>query len=235
MAKVIQKAFVFLSTKYIDRVSYHLIYLPISIHLTGEKLNSMNQAYPVMKLMHHIAEEHIGTEKYGKSPVTLRLLVSRKEYEGLKDATFKNPFLLSSYEHRQLMGEQLWKSITVWLNAKEALVMEKRVPSSEKLYALNLSIYCASSVAESIQRRDPVAIKYVFYNLSFNLSTSSEKPINWPLYLTCFPYLIIIIITHSKDNQQQIRNTGTSVLKWYSFWLEIRHLEFPSFAPSTTG
>ena len=50
--------------------------------------------YPTLKIINHIAEEHIGKMKNNVSPVTLRLLVSPEEFEPLRQASFKSPFCI---------------------------------------------------------------------------------------------------------------------------------------------
>ena len=111
----------------------------------GKKLNFVDQAYPTLKIMHHVAEEHIGKVKEGKTPITLRLLINKKTYENVKGASFKSPYFIPT--HADKIGKEMLESITIWMNAKSLLVGEKRVPGSEKISALNLSVYRSSKVA----------------------------------------------------------------------------------------
>ena len=102
-------------------------------------------AYPTMKIMNHVVEEHVGrTNGQGRTPVTLRLLVTEETHARVKGASFKNPYYIPT--HHDLLGEKLVESITIWLNAKAILVGEQRVPGSEKISALKLSTYCSAEV-----------------------------------------------------------------------------------------
>lgn len=89
----------------------------------------------------------------------------------LKKATFKSPYGLVT--HKDLLPQDLvdeyaflffpsrvflfsahcslppapHPSITIWFNAKTMLLGEQRVPGSEKVTCLNLSVYCSAEVA----------------------------------------------------------------------------------------
>src|SRR3546814_11581717 len=67
--------------------------------------------------------EHVGRPNgQGRTPVTLRLLVTEETHARVKDASFKNPYYIPT--HRDLLGERLVESITIWLNARSE---ERRV------------------------------------------------------------------------------------------------------------
>jgi hypothetical protein len=132
-----------------------IVDLKYEVYGKAVKLDPVAEAYPTLKIMKHVAEEHVGKEKNGNfhisktvelknlclgiSPVTLRLLIDTKTYSRLKDASFKSPYRIPS--HSKEIGEDLLESITIWVNAKKVLKDEKRVPGSEKLSSLNLSVY----------------------------------------------------------------------------------------------
>jgi len=118
----------------------------------GKALTFWNQAYPTLKLMNHVLQEHVGkpTLKDGvqRTPVTLQFLVDRETFKRLKNASFRSPYRIPT--HREEIGPELVESITIWMNVKTYAVGEKRVPGSENITAAHLSIYRAKEVA--IQR-----------------------------------------------------------------------------------
>ena len=112
----------------------------------AKKLRFLDQAYPTLKLMDFVADEHVGTRSAdGITPVSLRLLVDHKTFSRCKDATFKNPYYPTT--HPEQLGPKVIRSLTIWFNAKSQLCGEKRVPGSEKITALNLSVYCSKYLA----------------------------------------------------------------------------------------
>lgn len=115
--------------------------------------------------MNHVAEEHIGQSKDGKTPATVRFLIDKETFQRVKDASFKNPFFIPSHEDK--IGPKLMESITIWMNAKSTFVEEKRIPGSEKLNSLNLSVYCSSEVAKVFEeeRMDNRSKTKAFYFL----------------------------------------------------------------------
>jgi hypothetical protein len=56
---------------------------------TAKKLHMIQEAYPLMKLTGHVAQEFVGKPKDGRTPVTLRLLIDETEFETVKNASFK--------------------------------------------------------------------------------------------------------------------------------------------------
>jgi hypothetical protein len=50
------------------------------------------------------------------------------------------------------MAPSIVESITMWMNAKQKFANEQRVPGSEKITALNLSVYLASHVTLSTDK-----------------------------------------------------------------------------------
>jgi hypothetical protein len=104
-----------------------------------KSMNMATQTYPTMKALGLIATEHIGKEREGKSPVTLRLLIEPMLYEQMKGATFKSPWYFPS--HKDLIPEKVSEAVHIWLNAKATFVGEHRVPGSERLTVLKLTSY----------------------------------------------------------------------------------------------
>ena len=71
-------------------------------------------------------------------------MIDTNTYANVKEASFKSPFRIPT--HSKEIGENLLESIKIWLNAKKVLKNESRVPGSEKLSSLNLSVYQAKNV-----------------------------------------------------------------------------------------
>jgi 2-polyprenyl-6-methoxyphenol hydroxylase-like FAD-dependent oxidoreductase len=110
---------------------------------TTRPFNMVTEAYPTMKVMGCIATEHVGKEKEGVTPVTLRLFVDEKTLETLSEATFKNPLCLPRDEFR--VNEQVQAKIKLWLQAKKLYCNEQVVPDSIKITTTKLAAYASQA------------------------------------------------------------------------------------------
>jgi hypothetical protein len=108
------------------------------------KLNFVTEFYPTQKMIDFITEESVGKIRDGKTPVTVRFLVTKKIYEQMKDATFKNPFYVPT--HRDRIPEKLLEAIILWINVRKHCTKEERVDGSEKISALHLDVYQSDKV-----------------------------------------------------------------------------------------
>lgn len=110
----------------------------------GKPLPFAQKVYPTLKAMESLAQEYIGRETNGKTPITLRLFIDRKKYEQLKEATFTHPY---SLENEKLIQTQLLKNIHLWLNLKKQ-EGEVRVPGSEQITVTHLGMYASKEVVK---------------------------------------------------------------------------------------
>ncbi len=101
----------------------------------------ISEAYPTLKLLNHAAQEYVGRAREGRTPVTLRIIVSAAEFIELSGATFKKPWHLAQDEDRSHVPASVLESITRWLNARQSFAGETRVPGSELLSVTSLAPY----------------------------------------------------------------------------------------------
>lgn len=91
--------------------------------------------------------EHVGKRREnGKTPITIRLAVSQREYNKIKStgkATFKKPLILESEEGRELIPSRIQKTIDKWFETKKKLFNENA--SNVKITATNLDVYRSKS------------------------------------------------------------------------------------------
>jgi len=108
-------------------------------------LDLTTQAYALLKKLPYLVEEHVGkVSKEGLSPVTIRFIIDENLYdEHLKGASFANPYIFP--RDLEKLGP-LKQAMFMWLNARKDYLGEKRLPGSEKMTAVKLSIYQVESV-----------------------------------------------------------------------------------------
>ena len=107
-------------------------------------LSFIKGVYPTLKAMRSIAQEHIGREKDGKTPVTLRLFVDRHKYEEMQTASFRHPY---SFANEDRINSHVRNNIHLWLNLK-TLCGENRIKGSEKITVTRLGIYSSKHVVK---------------------------------------------------------------------------------------
>ena len=124
----------------------------------AHRMKPMHQAYPTLKLMKHLANEFVGTAKFEGdefiTPVTLRMQITREEYQSVKDATFKNPLILATDASR--VHTVLMRDIRIWMNAKRKLFNEQS--RDEKLICVVLSVYSAPDFATIRKKQDGTSL-----------------------------------------------------------------------------
>jgi hypothetical protein len=122
----------------------YVIEIKYEVYGKGEKLDYVKYEYRTQKQMNFIIQEHIGTEKDDRTPITIHLLVDADTYEHMKSATFKQPYNLHSHKH--LIPVDLLDTITIWLNVKKEYANEKKVENSEKITSVALTVYESAEV-----------------------------------------------------------------------------------------
>lgn len=120
--------------------------IDVKYEVEGEAvpLDFVRSVYPTLKSMGAIAQEYIGRQRDGKTPVTFRLFIDREAFEEMQDATFKHPY---SLENEDRINALVMDKIRLWLNLK-ANKGEKRVKDSEQITATRLGFYASKEVVK---------------------------------------------------------------------------------------
>ncbi|HSX04566.1 MAG TPA: hypothetical protein VLG76_07555 [Rhabdochlamydiaceae bacterium] len=126
--------------KYVIEVKYE-------VYGKGARLNLIKQQYPTWKIMDGFAQEHVGTEKDGKTPITLRIFIDKEKYEQMQDANFKHPY---TFENENKIHHRVRERIWTWLNFKAGIAHEQRVPGSEKITTTRLGYYASKHVVKRV-------------------------------------------------------------------------------------
>lgn len=96
--------------------------------------------------MEHLAFDHVGRSRDGKTPATLRLFVPEEVYRELPDASFKAPIGL---RHPRL-PEAVRADLTMYLTERHTSHGEAICEEDIKLSKLILSIYAAPTFARAV-------------------------------------------------------------------------------------
>lgn len=135
-------------------VLQYVVEVKYEVEGVARRMRRMDQVYPTLKLMQHLAEEFVGTPRLEGdktvTPVTLRMQIAREEYVAIKDATFKNPAMLRA--QKDDIPHLLMHDICIWMNAKRKLFGERSF--NERLMAVVLSVYTASDFATTLRLAD---------------------------------------------------------------------------------
>jgi len=142
--KIFGKMAVEQDLRYIVEVKYE-------VEGQGKALNLVKEAYPTLKMMGAIAQEHVSKVRDGKTQVTLRLFVDKEKYEEVNrmGASFQNPL---SLDNEELRYSELWNNIMAWLNVKKTKG-ENRVPNSERITVTRLGVYASEKVVHEVDGR----------------------------------------------------------------------------------
>lgn len=122
-----------------EQILKYVLEIKYEVYGQGEKLDYLRHEYRTQKILKYLTDEHIGTQKDHRTPITLHLLIDQQMYEQMKSATFKNPYYLHTHQH--LIPKDLLESITIWFNVKEKYANEKRIENSEKITCIALFYY----------------------------------------------------------------------------------------------
>ena len=122
----------------------YIIELKYEVHGSeARELQFMYEFYATQKLINYIVFEAVGSQKKERptdtTPVTIRFIVPKDIYMAMQPATFKSPYELP--RDCLLIPESLYEAIKIWLNARKYCIGEERVAGSERITALNLTIY----------------------------------------------------------------------------------------------
>lgn len=150
-------------------VLQYVVEVKYEVEGVARRMRRMDQAYPTLKLMQHLAEEFVRAPRLenGKTitPVTLRMQVTREEYVVLKDATFKDPAILRT--QKDDIPHLLAHDICIWMNAKRKLFNERSI--NERLVAVVLSVYSAADFAAALRLADKSVACFVVGDAAFGV------------------------------------------------------------------
>lgn len=118
---------------FIVEVKYEVEGVPLARNFKDSSYN----AYPTMKVMGTYVQEHIGKERDGKTPISMRFFINNKTFNKMRGATFKHPYTLAN---ANLIEGEVKSQIRTWFNLRDKNG-ETRVPESEKITVTRLGIY----------------------------------------------------------------------------------------------
>lgn len=121
----------------------------------AKPLHQYNQALRLLGYTNHLVLEIVGKPTpEGNSPVTLRLFLTKKEYDALKDkATFKHPLSL-----KDDMPQDVRDTLTVWLKGRKKFLNETPSQSQEKITVVRLGNYVSHGFVKHRGHADYVLV-----------------------------------------------------------------------------
>lgn len=122
-----------------DHPLQYVVEMKYQVKGKAKKLNALK----TNQLLTNMAFEYIGKEKNGVSPVTLRFFLSKKDYEALPQASFKEPLSIDNPD----LPASLQKDIKNYLSIRANETGEQYCADSGKLTKLILSLYSAKKFA----------------------------------------------------------------------------------------
>jgi len=136
------------------------------------KLGTLTEVPGVLAHTKHLVSEFVGHEKNGSTPVSLRIFIDEETSLHIREATYKNPFLLDDPDHREKMPSDLLDSIETWLSARRRLAHEIIEDDAVKITMITLSLYasrdfCRETEGKVIFKIGEEAFACPFYR-SFN-------------------------------------------------------------------
>lgn len=102
-----------------------------------------HESYKTNKLLSGMAFEHIGKERDGVTPVTVRLFIDEKTYKALPDMGFKKPSSLADPD----LPDNLRSDINAYLNVRRERAGDIVLPGSDKITKTTLNAYAAKNFA----------------------------------------------------------------------------------------
>lgn len=128
----------------------YIVEIKYEVEGTARQLNLLHEYLPAITQTNHLITEHVGKEKDGRTPVSMRIFVDKGTFDALKaqGVTFKNPLKLTDGRNADSnKTKKMFDSINAWLIAREDLTNERRITDSEKITAINLPVYRSKEFA----------------------------------------------------------------------------------------
>lgn len=108
------------------------------------------ESYKTNKLLSGMAFEHVGQERDGLTPVTVRLFIDEETYAALPDMTFKKPSSLAD----PALPASLRDDINAYLNVRRDRAGEIVLAGSDKITKTTLNAYVARHFAMEHEGRN---------------------------------------------------------------------------------
>ncbi|WP_230849157.1 hypothetical protein [Legionella saoudiensis] len=138
---------VFLNKNQINEVLRYAV--EVKYKAVGEvrTLNQLTELPGVLANTDHVVSEYVGHLKDDLTPVSLRIFISEDDYKLMKGATFKSPYTLKDQDK---IPADLYKTITLYLKAREHLAQEQIEENSLKISSITMSIYASKSFCTQV-------------------------------------------------------------------------------------
>ena len=127
----------FKSEKQIDETLRYAAEVKYRVEGKIRPLSKLTELPGVLSNTKHLVSEYVGHEKDGFTPISLRIFINEETFNGMKDATFKNPYKLSD---KDKLDSDLLDTITIYLSARKEIAGEIMVEDSLKISTIKLSI-----------------------------------------------------------------------------------------------
>lgn len=165
-------------------------------------LNQLTELPGILANTEHVVSEYVGHLKEGLTPISLRIFISENDYQLMKSATFKSPYTLDDQDK---IPADLYKTITLYLKAREHLAKEQIDEDSLRISSITMSIYASKSFCTQIGddvifQLGEEAFACPFYR-SFNDNAS------------CVPYFTKAMTALFKEQDIKAESSSSSIFK----------------------
>ncbi|MDR3503445.1 MAG: hypothetical protein P4L79_12785 [Legionella sp.] len=138
---------VFLGKNQINETLRYAVEVKYKAEREVRSLNKLTELPGVLANTEHVVSEYVGHLKEGLTPISLRIFISENDYEVMQGATFKSPYTL---EDKDKIPGDLYKTITLYLKAREHLAKEQIKEGSLKITSITMSIYASKSFCTQV-------------------------------------------------------------------------------------
>ncbi len=126
-----------------------IIDVKYEVYGQGHRLRLIKEKYPTLKVLDTLAQEHVGQEKEGKTPVTCIIFVNKETATQMSDATFKHPY---TFQNREKIDAHVLEQVETWLKIKRQNG-EQVVAGSERITSTPLGYYASERVVKIDDKR----------------------------------------------------------------------------------
>ena len=151
---------IFGGKKQVEEDLQYIAEIKYFVENTTTKLNLVLEGIPVMSYSKFIVSEHVGKERDGKTPVTVRFFLNKKTFEELRGqdgtgAKFNNPYRYKNLDDGSI-PKDLAESMKAWIRWRKILRREKCIKFEddqefgEKITAINLAVYASEKFVKEV-------------------------------------------------------------------------------------
>jgi hypothetical protein len=191
---------VFLGKNQINETLRYAVEVKYKAEGAVRSLSKLTELPGVLANTEHVVSEYVGHLKEGLTPISLRIFISEDDYEVMEGATFKSPYTL---EDKAKIPEDLYKTITLYLEARKHLAAEHIKEGSLKISSIKMSIYASKSFSTKVGE-----------NIIFQLG---EEAFACPFYRSfndnacCVPYFAKAMTALFKERNIQAESSSSSM------------------------